>query len=354
MTFEYSRGELQIPPNYILESPHGFRYRIIKKLGAGNFGIVYQAFEISDPSNPQARAIKVTKSDPRYHQQALLEIQILQRLMEKTSDDEKQNISILFDVFDYNGHLCIVMELLSWDLYTVLKKRNYIGIPVTLVQSVAKNLLKVLIALKRCEIIHCDIKPENVLLVDGVSPYVKLIDYGSSQYVTHQQRFYIQSRYYRAPEVILGINHSYQIDIWSFGCLLFELFTGIPLFPGQNEFQMLQFIERYIGRFPEKVLNISPKASQYFCENGKLMSTSSYYKNIQPPREIICFQYDNIKEIVLRYAYEQGKTQEEKMKEKERRLIFIDFLEQLLKIDPNERITPEEALSHKFIVSDLS
>lgn len=96
--------------------------------------------------------------------------------------------------------------------------------------KVVKNIaIQILIAMrymKKLEIIHCDMKPENILLKHYNKSVVKVIDFGSSCYLNERMYTYIQSRYYRAPEIILGIPYDYQIDMWSFGCILCELFTG--------------------------------------------------------------------------------------------------------------------------------
>ena len=83
--------------------------------------------------------------------------------------------------------------------------------------------------------IHCDLKPENILLVDEEATKLKLVDYGSGSFRNEQVYTYVQSRFYRAPEVILRLFYSEKVDIWSFGCILAELYTGEPLFPGNNE-----------------------------------------------------------------------------------------------------------------------
>ena len=84
-------------------------------------------------------------------------------------------------------------------------------------------------------IIHCDLKPENVLLKNPNKSGIKLIDFGSSCFQNERIYTYIQSRFYRAPEIILGIPYTVGIDIWSFACILAELYSGYPIFPGENE-----------------------------------------------------------------------------------------------------------------------
>jgi dual specificity tyrosine-phosphorylation-regulated kinase 2/3/4 len=84
------------------------------------------------------------------------------------------------------------------------------------------------------KIIHCDLKPENILLKEENKSGIKVIDVGSGCFEPKQLYTYIQSRFYRAPEIIFGIKYTSAIDIWSFGCILIELYTGFPLFPGEN------------------------------------------------------------------------------------------------------------------------
>ena len=78
-------------------------------------------------------------------------------------------------------------------------------------------------------------KPENILLKAPNKSGIKVIDFGSSCFEAERIYTYIQSRFYRAPEIILGIPYTPAIDMWSFGCVLAELYTGFPLFPGENE-----------------------------------------------------------------------------------------------------------------------
>ena len=78
-------------------------------------------------------------------------------------------------------------------------------------------------------------KPEKILLKAPNKSGIKVIDFGSSCFEAERIYTYIQSRFYRAPEIILGIPYTPAIDMWSFGCVLAELYTGFPLFPGENE-----------------------------------------------------------------------------------------------------------------------
>ena len=113
--------------------------------------------------------------------------------------------------------------------------------------------MEALVAVEREGLIHCDLKPENILVAeDGLN--VKLIDFGNATFNSHQVYTYIQSRYYRAPEVLMGsfgITQSgmrkplydHSIDMWSLGCTAVELFIKTPIFPGRYDYdQMFKII----------------------------------------------------------------------------------------------------------------
>lgn len=93
-------------------------------------------------------------------------------------------------------------------------------------QSITIQCLEALKFLHSLGLIHCDLKPENILVKSYSRCEVKVIDLGSSCFETDHLCSYVQSRSYRAPEVILGLSYDKKIDIWSLGCILAELCTG--------------------------------------------------------------------------------------------------------------------------------
>jgi len=106
------------------------------------------------------------------------------------------------DYFVFRGYLCIVFELLDKSLYDIISRTER-GLPLDLVREYMRQTLEALVSCKQAGLIHSDLKPENILVRnDGVS--CKLIDFGSAAFKGHQVYTYIQSRYYRAPEVLLG------------------------------------------------------------------------------------------------------------------------------------------------------
>src|SRR5690606_5233286 len=115
----------------------------------------------------------------------------------------------------------------------LIKSQDFKGVELTVIKKIAIQLLQSLLFLQKHSIIHCDLKPENILLTHHGKTGIKLIDFGSSCFLDEKLYTYIQSRFYRAPEIILGIEYGCEIDMWSFGCILVELYSGIPIFPGE-------------------------------------------------------------------------------------------------------------------------
>ena len=344
------------PASDTIEDGHGGKYVVTKLLGQGQFGVVYAANKITSPLTPKPTfAIKVARPEIRYRQQAYYEVQKLQYLQQNATEEEMKYIIKFYDWFIYRDRLCIVNELLSFNLYEVLKKRGHKGLPLVLVQSVMKQLCHALVTLEKCTIIHSDIKPENVLLVGVHSTDVKLVDFGSSHYITQPCSKYIQSRYYRAPEVVLGLDYDYKIDVWSVACVGFELFLALPLFPGQNEIHLLELIVQMLGPIPEEVVDKSYR-KDLFLPDKTLKSEEQICR--EQGTEVVRFNHYftimDLSYIVLGYEIGFGHTQAEQAKERKRRLLFIDLLKKMLNLSPDKRYTARECLQHPFLTTDLN
>ena len=111
----------------------------------------------------------------------------------------------------------MVFELLSVNLYDLMKQNGYRGLSWSLLRLFLKQLLDSLCVLKDAKIIHCDLKPENILLNALTRPDITLIDFGSACFENQTVYSYIQSRFYRSPEVLVGLPYNATIDMWSFG-----------------------------------------------------------------------------------------------------------------------------------------
>lgn len=191
-----------------------------------------------------------------------------------------------------------------------------------LIKRFALQILQALCILQQNHVIHCDLKPENILLKQSNKSTIKVIDFGSSCMVNKKIYTYIQSRFYRAPEIILGIGYTTSIDMWSFGCILMELFTGFPLFPGENESQQLLFIIELLGPPPIEILAKSSRRKLFFDAENRLKQTTDAKGKCREPNS------KNL-EKVLQTADKP----------------FISLIQKCLEWNPLHRLTPQEALN---------
>jgi hypothetical protein len=122
--------------------------------------------------------------------------------------------------------------------------------------------------LRDASIIHCDLKPENILLCPGTAGQLKLIDFGSACFEGRTVYSYIQSRFYRSPEVMLGVEYTAAIDMWSFGCVAAELFLGLPLFPGASEHDLLSRVLEMLGPLPPWMLSSGKYSEKFFAKSA--------------------------------------------------------------------------------------
>jgi dual specificity tyrosine-phosphorylation-regulated kinase 2/3/4 len=136
-------------------------------------------------------------------------------------------------------------------------------------------MLACLVLLQNKRIIHCDLKPENILLYEARKADIRVIDFGSSCKEEEKVYTYIQSRFYRSPEVILGSTYGLGIDMWSFGCILAELWTGYPLFPGENEQEQLACIMEIFGPPDRHLVDRCTRKKLFFDSVGKPRVTVS-------------------------------------------------------------------------------
>lgn len=358
-SFDNKEYNLIVYENDIIKAPNGLEYRIIKALGRGQFGSVFLVSEnTSDPDKPIEYAMKITKSHPEYIAQAKLETQILSHIQNNSTQEEMSNLLRLVNTFEYRQHIVIVTEILSDNLYDILAIRDYQGIPIIELQTIIKSILEGLRTIQRHQIIHSDLKPENILRINNESSKIKIVDFGSSRFASQPFATYIQSRYYRAPEVILRLPHSYSIDMWSLGCVAAELLVGLPIFPGNSETQMLLYITERLGPFPANLIQKSPMKHIYFDEHGHVRTEQDICRLLRQPLPsetdrytILKYSvYSSLSDIIKNYGIFQQSTEKE-FKNKE---LFLDLLLKMLIMDPEKRITPEEALNHPFITSDLT
>ncbi|XP_031782405.1 dual specificity tyrosine-phosphorylation-regulated kinase 2 isoform X2 [Nasonia vitripennis] len=316
-----------------------YRYEVLKVIGKGSFGQVVKAY---DHKNHEHVALKMVRNEERFHRQAQEEIRILRNLREQDKDNT-MNVIHMFDSFTFRNHMCITFELLSINLYELIKKNKFQGFSLQLVRKFSHSLLQCLDALHKNKIIHCDMKPENVLLKQQGRSGIKVIDFGSSCYENQRVYTYIQSRFYRAPEVILGASYGMAIDMWSLGCILAELLTGFPLLPGEDEPDQLACIIELLGMPPQRLLDKAKRARQF-------ISTKGY-----PRYSAVTFNSDGSLEFsggLSRRGKFRGPPGSKELKRALKGCddpLFLDFIEKCLEWDPELRMTPSRALRHAWL-----
>ncbi len=327
--------------SYILV-PHdhiAYRYEVLKVIGKGSFGSVVKAYDHKSQCHV---ALKLIRNEKRFHRQAAEEIRILEHLR-KQDKENSYNIIHMLEHFQFRSHMCITFELLSINLYELIKKNKFQGFSLQLVRKFAHSMLQCLEALHKNRIIHCDLKPENVLLKQQGRSGIKVIDFGSSCYEHQRIYTYIQSRFYRAPEVILGARYGMPIDMWSFGCILAELLTGYPLFPGEDEADQLASIMELLGMPSEKIIESSKRAKNFVSSKGY-------------PRYCTVTTLPDGSTVLTGGKSRHGKTRgPPRSKDFVTALKgcddahFIDFLKRCLDWDPTQRMTPAQALRHPWL-----
>ncbi|XP_065120969.1 dual specificity tyrosine-phosphorylation-regulated kinase 1A [Paramisgurnus dabryanus] len=320
------------------------RYEIDSLIGKGSFGQVVKAY---DRVEQEWVAIKIIKNKKAFLNQAQIEVRLLE-LMNKHDTEMKYYIVHLKRHFMFRNHLCLVFEMLSYNLYDLLRNTNFRGVSLNLTRKFAQQLCTALLFLATPElsIIHCDLKPENILLCNPKRSAIKIVDFGSSCQLGQRIYQYIQSRFYRSPEVLLGMPYDLAIDMWSLGCILVEMHTGEPLFSGANEVDQMNKIVEVLGVPPSHILEQAPKARKFFEKMTDSTWCAKKTKDGKRYKPAGSRKLHNILGVEAggpggRRAGESGHAVADYLK-------FKDLILRMLDYDPKTRIQPYYALQHSF------
>lgn len=281
---------------------------------------------------------------------------------QENADD--YNLVRAYEVFQHKNHTCLVFEMLEQNLYDFLKQNKFSPLPLKCIRPVVKQVLVALSKLKKLGLIHADLKPENIMLVDPIrQPYkIKVIDFGSASHVSKAvQSTYLQSRYYRAPEILLGLPFCESIDIWSLGCVMAELFLGWPLYPGSSEYDQIRYICQTQGSPPEHMLRAATKTTRFFnreeSKNGVIghyafwrLKTPDEHETETGTKSKEARKYIfNCLEDMAQINVPSDLEGVELIAEKLDRRAFVSILIEMLQLDQERRIDPDEALKSNFI-----
>ncbi|KPP63010.1 Dual specificity tyrosine-phosphorylation-regulated kinase 2-like [Scleropages formosus] len=273
--------------------PHdhvGYRYELLKVIGKGTFSQVVQAY---DHKTNQQVALKMVRNKKHFHQQAEEEIRILQHLR-KQDKDNNMNVIHMLEHFTFRNHVCITFELLSISLYEFIKSNKFQGSSLLQVRKFAHPILQCLDSLHKNHIIHCDLKPQNIMIKQQV-----------------------------------------------------ELLTGYPLFPGEDEGDQLACIIELLGMPPERLLDVSKRAKNFISPKGypryckvTMLSDGSVVLN-------------GGRSCWGKFRGPPGSKEWTTALKGCDDPLFLDFLKQCLEWDPSVRMTPTQALHHPWLKSCL-
>ncbi|EMC92933.1 hypothetical protein BAUCODRAFT_96348 [Baudoinia panamericana UAMH 10762] len=341
--WDYPDGHYRIIQGELLDD----RYAVQQQIGKGTFATVVSA---EDTKTGLTVAIKIAANNETMYKAGQKEMDFLKLLNDADPEDKKHVIRLLRS-FDFKGHMCIVFEALSADLRWVLKKfgRN-VGLNLKAIRSYAQQMFLSLSHMKKCSILHADLKPDNILVSEKRN-LLKVCDLGTAAFVTDTEITpYLVSRFYRAPEVILGMPFGYAIDMWSIGCTLFELYTGRILFPGADNNQMLRVIQECRGKIPIRMLKQAnmDQRSKHFDDNANFFSLERDKVTGKTSMRQLNFRANGEpgKDVKARLA---GNAKDLGAAEIKEHMAFVDLLEKCLQLDPARRITPGDALRHGFV-----
>ena len=353
------------------------QYLVESELGSAAFSTAYRCIDLSsdDTDGHEEVCLKVIKNTKDFFDQSLDEIKILELLRQTGKCDENYILRVK-TFFYYREHLIIVTELLRQNLFEFGKfvldnnEEPYFTLP--RLAYITRQCLVALRFVHSLGLVHSDVKPENILLGSYSRAQIKLIDFGSSCYLTDRQSSYIQSRSYRAPEVVLGLPYDGKIDVWSLGCVVAEMYTGEVIFQNDSIVSMLSRIEAFRGSFPRHMIAQGRQCGRFFTKSGLLYeivdeSDRDEAASRTPPgpddesdseNESEKAQFDIFQPKSTRLSSRLGLDNDlmddygEKNLPLERQIkqMFTDFVAKVLTIDPDGRPSAEEALNHPWML----
>ena len=289
------------------------KYEVLGIVGEGAYGIVYKC--LNKETNKYVAVKKFKETQDKLVQKTMKrELAMLQML-------HHENVVEFQESFVSKGNFFLVFEYVEKNLLEVLEESPH-GLSPKLIRSLVYQMCKAVDYLHKNNMIHRDVKPENLLIDEKLN--LKLCDFGFARKVKLNKNNnnvdtmtdYVATRWYRSPELLLsGGIYGPEVDYWAIGCIMGELADGNPMFPGEDEVDQLDCIIKILGNLPENLVNM-------------------YYEN----------QIYNGKELL--------KVKKPETLEKRYLGILsptaIDFMKGLLELDPSKRLSGENVFKHKY------
>ncbi|KAF4669101.1 hypothetical protein FOZ61_004937 [Perkinsus olseni] len=333
----------------VLNQHIAYRFEILGLFGFGDFGHV---LDVYDHREKRRCALKVVRRPEFDTERQYIELTALRRLAKVGGCDA---VITLRDCFKFRQHVCLprlgpgFLEPVSPAANCGRPQRppngscrtfshenlsgvdSNVRLPMSTIRTYAEQLVNALVYLKKSRILHCNLKPENILLMEAGSNFIRVIGFGSSRIRPFRADAItqVQSLYYRSPEVMLGLPYDESIDMWSLGCILVELFIGEPLFDGQNEPQQLRVMAEVIGKLPS---DIRP-----YCLKRRAWASAICSGETAAQMENSGTHGERLKEFI---PIEESDPMEND---------FLDFIRRILVWDCKKRLSAEAARYHPFL-----
>ena len=287
---------------------HLNEFRKVRKIGEGTYGEVYEAIDTINNRKLAIKKMRIENKDEGIPITALREMCILKHL-------RHNNVVQLYEIIQDVDKIVLIFEYADMDLKMYVDKEKGIK-DIKIIQQFTLQILKGLYYCNINRIIHRDLKPQNLLLISSEMT-LKLCDFGLSRMfslpmgkMTHE----IITLWYRPPEVLLGIeNYTTKVDSWSIGCIMAEMITGKPLFPGDCEIGQLFKIFQIMGTPNEDT----------WPGIYKLKDFSLNFPQWKPKK---------LKDLFPNFDKDG-----------------LDLMEKFLQMDPDKRITIKDAINHPFL-----
>jgi len=315
------------------------RYRLQKRIGKGTFSKVFAAHDLQ---TDQWVALKVVRNTEKYKMAAKVELHILEMIVDKDPNHQSNCIHLL-DNFNFQDHPCFVFDLLGRNLYAFLHANKYMPFALSHIQSFIRQILQGIAFLHHRQVIFTDLKPENIVFVYDQTlkkkihdivveipkdTRIQIIDFGSALYADRHHTHLVQTRHYRAPEVILGIPWHKPIDIWSVGCIIIELLTGRMVFNTHDSIDHLNQIQRLIGKMPDNLKRQASNFEELFHPDYRLKLE---HARISPAQSHSLDKY--FSQLIKSHPHLAH---------------LYDLCSQMLRWYPESRISAAKALQHQY------
>ena len=311
-----------------------YRYEIEKFIAAGAYG---QVLLVKDHALERELALKIMDNHTKIESPRQdMELHAVRFLNRHALPSEKPFLVDIYDVSTFRNHQILAYELLGESLYSKYGSgQDLVTVRGDMLKKITWDLLEGLVVLDRIELVHNDLKPENVVFTGKEYPFVKIIDYGIACYRNHNfssieeervgmkcPEYYVMTRFYRAPEVMLALNYTTKADMWSLGCIVGELYRGKELIFGEREVDQFAAVMEIIGLPPVSMIEESWRKDLYY--RAVSYKTDGGFQR-KPYR----------KSLKMTLQTEDAQ--------------FLDFMDKILTWEPNRRASPLEAMNHPWL-----